>query len=358
MNKCFGCKKTKSKIGILIAQLGTPDAPDKKSLRRYLKEFLSDKRVIEVNKYLWWIILRILLLFRPKRSAALYKRIWLDEGSPLLVYTQKLTNKLKERFKENDDIIVDFGMRYGTKSITETIKSLKKQGCDKIFIFNMYPQYSATTTAANYDAFYKAILDNRFVPAVNVMEPYYDNPLYLNSLATMINNHIKNLDFKLDRLVLTFHGIPESYIKKGDPYCCMCTETFTRLKALIDFDNDKITQTYQSRLGPNPWLIPYTDQFLNRMAEEGEKNIAIACPGFTADCLETLDEIGNEAEEEFIEAGGERLSLIPCLNDNDIWVDSVFKMIDERITPWKLQRENLNLVCPTAIEKKRVKDLK
>ncbi len=354
----YGCKNSKDKIGVLIGQLGTPDAPTKKALRPYLKQFLSDRRVIEKNKYLWWLILNgIILNVRPKKSAKLYKRIW-GEKSPLLDITEKSTQALEKELKKvHSSIEVVFGMRYGKPSLEKGIDELIERGCKKILLFNMYPQYSAATSASNYDAVFKHLLKRRIVPTLRVAEPYYVNPNYIDSLAFTVNEFLNSLEVKPEYLVLSYHGIPEEYVEKGDPYCCMCTETTEALLPHINFPREKIIHTYQSRFGKDPWLVPYTDETIKKLGEKGVKRIALAAPGFTADCLETLDELGNEGEEEFIEAGGEHVDLVPCLNDHPHWVRSMKDIIISEIDSWlktaeRSSKNPCNIACPVLVEKK------
>jgi protoporphyrin/coproporphyrin ferrochelatase len=327
----FGCRGYKHKLGILVAQLGTPEAPTKKALKKYLAQFLSDTRVIEVNRVLWWLILNLVILpTRPKRSAKLYKKIWLPEGSPLLVTIAEQTKLLREKLSEcYKNIAVEFGMRYGEPSIEKAIISLKDQGCDRILLLPMYPQYAAATTASIYDETFNILKKLRYVPTLRVVEPYFDHSSYIAALATAVNSYLAKRVIPPEYLLLSYHGVPFSYIKKGDPYCCMCTETTRLLKPLINFPEERIIQTYQSRLGRAPWLEPYTDEKVKELAEKGVKEVAVYCPGFTTDCLETIDEIGNEAREEFVEHGGNNLELIPCLNTDKPWITSLVKLVEE-----------------------------
>ena len=325
-----GCVKSglaSAPHAVLIAQLGTPQAPTAAALRPYLREFLSDRRVIEVNRVLWWFILNfIVLVTRPKRSARLYKRIWTAKGSPLLVFTASFTAKLAERLRDQNTHVV-YAMRYGSPSIASAIDKIEALGCKSITLVPMYPQYSAATTASTYDAVFAEILKRRWVPTISVVPPYYDQELFINAQAEVINQGLRALGEKPERLVLSYHGIPRQYILKGDPYCCMCVATTERLLPLLEIEPDKVIHTYQSRFGKDPWLEPYTDQTFEKLARAGIKRIAVACPGFTTDCLETLDEIGNEGKHQFSELGGQELDLIPCLNDADIWVDAVAKLV-------------------------------
>lgn len=357
-NETFGCKKRGDKIGVLLAQLGTPDAPTKQALRPYLKQFLSDPRVIEKNRVLWWLILNgIVLRTRPARSAALYKRIWTEQGSPLMIYTERQTEAVAEALRSvHSTIEVAFGMRYGNPSVENAIDDLIERGCSKILLFSMYPQYSATTTASNYDAVFRHLLKRRTVPTLRVAEPYYAHAEYVESLAHIVNETYAEYDKKPECIVLSYHGIPEAYIDKGDPYCCHCAETTQALLPLLKVDGIDVIHTYQSRFGRDPWLVPYTDETIVALAKEGKKNIAVFCPGFVADCLETLDEIGNEAEEEFRQHGGEVLQLIPCLNDDPVWCENLSALIEKELGSWletarRTAAADCSIACPVQREK-------
>lgn len=324
------------KVGVLIAQLGTPQAPTKEALYPYLKQFLGDPRVIEKNRFKWWFILRFLILTtRPKSSAALYKRIWGKDGSPLLTITQEQTDLVATEFsKLCDQIEVVFGMRYGKPSLESAIDELIERGCDRILLFNMYPQYSGSTTASNYDVIFKHLLNRRVVPTLKVVDPYYDQEPYVAALAATMNESLRSYDSEPERLVLSYHGIPLEYVEKGDPYREMCYRTTELLLPLLDYDSDRVIHTFQSRFGKDPWLEPYTDEVIQDLGKQGIKHIAAACPGFTTDCLETLDEIGNEATEEFEENGGERLDLIPCLNTHPVWIAGMMALMTKEMGSW------------------------
>lgn len=348
----FGCRGSKDKIGVLIAQLGTPDAPTPRAVRPYLRQFLSDPRVIEVNRVLWWILLNfIILVTRPKRSARLYARIWGKDGSPLLTITKKQTAGIEARLRAmHENIEVDFGMRYGKPSLESAVDRLIEKGCSKILLFPMYPQYSAATTASTYDAVLPHILKRRWVPTVRVAEPYFAHPKYINALAVTINEHISKMSFKPERLVLSYHGIPEKYVSKGDPYCCQCLETTGALLPKLDLPKSEVIHTFQSRFGRDPWLTPYTDETLEELGHSGIKKIAVCAPGFTADCLETLDELGNEGHEQFTEAGGEEISVVPCLNDHPVWLDGMADIIREELGSWlegeARRAQDCQILCP------------
>jgi ferrochelatase len=336
-DKCeFGCRGSRDKIGVLIAQLGTPDAPTPKALRPYLRQFLSDRRVIEVPRLIWWFLLNfVILVTRPRRSARLYKRIWTKEGSPLLVITRRQTEAVKKKLHESGvRVEVEFGMRYGQPSLETAIDTLVGAGCSKILLFPMYPQYSATTTASIYDAAFAHLLKRRWVPTIRVAEPYYVHPRYITALATIVNEHISKMEWEPERLVLSYHGIPEKYVTKGDVYCCQCVETTQALLPHLSLPKEKVIHTFQSRFGRDPWLRPYTDVTFEELGHKGVKGIATVAPGFTADCLETLDELGNEGIEQFHEAGGEKFSLIPCLNESPVWIDGMTAIIKEELGSW------------------------
>ena len=352
----FGCRPYPDKIGILIAQLGTPAAPTKKALRIYLKQFLSDPRVIEVNRVLWWGLLNgIILNTRPKRSAALYRRIWTDVGSPLLKISQSQVVGLAKKIEQAglSEISVVLGMRYGSPSIESGLDQLLTNGCSKILIFPMYPQYAAATSASTYDAVFTHLLKRRFVPTVRVCEPYYNKRPYVDALIGTINEGLKTIG-SVDYLVLSYHGIPRKYVEKGDPYCCMCSETTRAIIKNINLPVDRIIHTYQSRFGKDPWLEPYTDQTIEHLAKGGAKRVAVACPGFPADCLETLDEIANEGRHLFIKHGGDELKLIPGLNDHPLWIEAMFSLVKAELGSW-LQlpsdqtANDCQITCPAKI---------
>lgn len=348
----FGCRGSRDKVGVLIAQLGTPDAPTAGALRRYLRQFLSDRRVIEVNRVLWWVLLNcVILVTRPRRSARLYKRVWTDEGSPLLSITKKQAQGVLERLrKEHDNVEVEFGMRYGSPSLEKAVDALIAKGCSKILLFPMYPQYAAATTASTYDAVFPHLLKRRWVPTLKVAEPYYAHPQYVKAQAHILNEHLASLDWKPERLILSYHGVPLKYVTKGDPYCCQCVETTAAVKPLVNLEPSLIVHTFQSRFGREPWLTPYTDETFEELGEHGVKDIVVAAPGFTADCLETIDELGTEGLEQFHEAGGGRYSVVPCLNDNPVWLDAMTAIIREELGGWLVgearSARDCSITCP------------
>ena len=328
-----------AKVGVLIANLGTPDATDYWSMRRYLNEFLSDKRVIEWPSLVWQPILQaIVLTKRPFSSGEAYRGIWNNEAdeSPLLTITKAQTEKLRQRFaaKYGEDVVVDFCMRYGNPSTPSVIQKLKDQGCERIVFFPLYPQYAAATTATANDQAFRALMQMRWQPYIRTVPAYYDHPLYTEALAQSIERAYAALPEKPSKLVASYHGIPQSYFKKGDPYHCTCQKTSRLLRERLGWDKDALDTTFQSRFGPEEWLQPYTVEHVARLAEQGHKNIAIFAPGFSADCVETLEEINEEIKESFEHAGGEHFHYIPCLNDDDAHVDMMVAVLERELGGW------------------------
>ena len=302
------------KTGVLIVNLGTPDSTSWWDIRKYLKEFLSDRRVIEVNPIIWQIILNLFILtFRPSKTAKAYKEIWFKETneSPLLYYTKLQAEKLKQNIG-NENTIVDFAMRYGNPSINSKLKFLKERGCEKIIILPLYPQYAAATTATVCDEVYRTLMKMRWQPSLQIIPHYESEPLYVNALAESIRKKIKNINWKPDLIVASYHGIPKSYFEKGDPYQCYCQKTSRLLSE--NFKEIEIKTTFQSRFGPQEWLTPYTDKTLEVLPTQGIKNVLVICPGFASDCVETLEEIQIQGKESFLNSGGKYFDLIPCLN--------------------------------------------
>ena len=309
------------KTGVLIVNLGTPDSTGWWDVRRYLKEFLSDRRVIEVNPLIWKIILNLFILtFRPSKSAHAYKKIWLKETneSPLLYFTKKQAEKLRKKIG-NKDIIVEFAMRYGNPSIKSKITNLKNSGCENLIILPLYPQYAAATTATVCDEVYRTLMGMRWQPSLQIIPHYESHPLYIDSLIKSIEKKLQNINWVPDLIISSYHGIPKKYFDKGDPYQCYCQKT-TRL-ILEKFSKIKIETTFQSRFGPQKWLTPYTDKTLESLPERGVKKLLVICPGFASDCVETLEEIDILGRESFLKSGGEKFDLIPCLNDSPDHID-------------------------------------
>ena len=305
------------KTGILLINLGTPDSTSWWDVRKYLKEFLSDRRVIEVNPIIWQIILNLFILtFRPSKSAHAYKQIWMKDinESPLRYYTKNQKEKLSKRIS-NQNIIVEFAMRYGSPSIKKKLEHLKENGCENIIIFPLYPQYASATTATVCDEVYRNLMKMRWQPSLQIIPHYESDPLYINALVKSIKRKISEINWKPDLIMASYHGIPKSYFDKGDPYQCYCQKTTRLIKEMIP--ELEIETTFQSRFGPQEWLKPYTDKTLETLPKNGKKNILVICPGFSSDCVETLEEIAIQGKESFMSNGGENCDTIPCLNDNE-----------------------------------------
>lgn len=325
---------SQGKVGLLLVNLGTPDGTDYKSVRRYLSEFLSDPRIIEVSPLIWQPILQgPILTFRPKKSGAAYKKIWTDEGSPLLVYTRRQAEKLNARIG-SERLIVDFAMTYGNPSIASKIEGLKAQGCDRIAIQSLYPQYSATTTASVYDRSFDVLREMRWQPAVRTAPPFHDHPAYIEALATSIRAHIASIDFEPERVLMSYHGIPKAYFEKGDPYHCHCHKTTRLVAEKLGWAEGYAMTTFQSRFGPTEWLRPYTDKTLEALPEQGVKKIVAVSPAFISDCLETLEEIAMEGRDSFLEAGGTHFSVAPCLNDSEPAIDLLETLAARELAGW------------------------
>ena len=319
------------KTGVLIINLGTPDSTKWLDIRRYLKEFLSDKRVIEVNPILWQLILNIIILnLRPSKTAKAYKEIWMKDVnmSPLLYYTQKQAEKVSNSIS-NENLIVDFAMRYGNPSIKSKIKKLHEEGCENLVVLPLYPQYAAPTTATVCDEVYRVLMDMRWQPSLKVIPHYESDPLYIDALVNSINTKLKKINWKPDLILASYHGIPKKYFDKGDPYHCYCHKT-TRLMS-EKFNSIEIKTTFQSRFGPQEWLKPYTDKTLESLPKEGKKNVLAICPGFSSDCVETLEEILIQGKESFMDSGGEKFDMVPCLNDNDDHINLINNLIKRNI---------------------------
>ena len=324
------------KTGVLLVNLGTPEATDYWSIRAYLKEFLSDPRVIETNRALWWVILNgIILTFRPKKSGHAYAQIWNQEKneSPLKTFTRNQAQKIAELFASDEKIIVDWAMRYGKPAIKTGIERLKEKGCDRILVFPLYPQYSATTTASVFDKTAEALASMRWQPTLRFVPPFYDDPLYIKALAKRTKDHLKQLDWQPDMIVVSYHGLPKDYLLKGDPYHCHCMKTTRLLNEQLKVDDKKIITTFQSRVGRQEWLRPYTDETINQLARDG-KNIVLISPAFISDCVETLEELSIGLAQEFANSGGKNFSVAPCLNDSDVSIDMLSKIIKRELKGW------------------------
>ena len=305
------------KTGVLIVNLGTPDSTSWFDIRKYLKEFLSDRRVIEVNPILWQIILNLFILnLRPSKTAKAYKEIWMkDENmSPLRYYTLKQAEKLTKEIG-NKNLLVDYAMRYGNPSINSKIHSLKENGCENLIVLPLYPQYAAATTATVCDEVYRTLMKMRWQPNLQIIPHYESEPLYIDALINSLRKKINEISWKPDLVIASYHGIPKKYFDKGDPYHCYCHKT-TRLLS-EKFKEIPIKTTFQSRFGPQEWLQPYTDKTIEKLPEEGKKNILVISPGFSSDCVETLEEISIQAKDSFLKSGGLNFEMVPCLNDSD-----------------------------------------
>ncbi len=319
------------KTGVLVINLGTPDSTGWFDIRKYLKEFLSDRRVIEINPFVWQIILNIFILnLRPAKTAKAYKEIWMKEKniSPLLYYTQKQSEKIANSIS-SENLIIDFAMRYGNPSIKSKIIKLHEEGCENLVILPLYPQYAAATTATVCDEVYRTLMKMRWQPSLKIIPHYESNPLYIDALVNSINKKVKQINWKPDLIIASYHGIPKKYFDKGDPYHCYCHKT-TRLVS-EKLNSFEIKTTFQSRFGPQEWLKPYTDTTLESLPKEGKKNVLTICPGFSSDCVETLEEILIQGKESFINSGGENFDMVPCLNDNDDHIVLLNSLIKENI---------------------------
>ena len=319
------------KTGILLVNLGTPDSTKWWDVRKYLKEFLSDRRVIEVNPIIWKVILNLFILtLRPSKSAHAYKKIWFKRTneSPLLYYTRSQSNRLSKKI-EGEKIITDFAMRYGNPSIQSKLNFLKNKGCENIIILPLYPQYAAATTATVCDEVYRSLMKMRWQPSLQIIPHYESEPLYIDALVKSIKNKIETINWKPDLIITSYHGIPKSYFDKGDPYQCYCQKTTRLIKE--KFSDIEIQTTFQSRFGPREWLKPYTDKTLESLPKQGKKNILVICPGFASDCVETLEEINIQGKESFLKNGGKNFDLISCLNDNSDHIQLFEKLVNRYI---------------------------
>jgi len=317
------------KTGVIIINLGTPDSTNWWDIRKYLKEFLSDRRVIEVNPIIWKVILNLFILtFRPSKTAHAYKKIWRKESneSPLLYFTKEQANKLNTKIG-NDKIIVDFAMRYGNPSIKYKLNKLKEKGCENIIILPLYPQYAAATTATVCDEVYRSLMKMRWQPSLQIIPHYESEPSYIDSLIKSIEKKLNEINWKPDLIISSYHGIPKSYFDKGDPYHCYCHKTTRLMKD--KFKEIEIQTTFQSRFGPQEWLTPYTDKTLESLPDKGVKKLLVICPGFASDCVETLEEINIQGRESFLENGGEKFDLIPCLNDSEDHINLFEKLLSK-----------------------------
>ena len=326
-------KGVEQSTGVLLIQLGTPDAPTVPALRCYLRQFLSDPRVIDAPRLRWWFVLNFFILpFRPRQSAAKYRRIWNTvTGSPLLHWTRRQTEELQ---KALPGVPVAFGMHVGNPPLDQAVHELIERGVDRLIVLPMYPQYSATTTASATDVLFRALMQERCVPALRIVPPYYDHPAYLDAVTAVIREDLAKLNWQPEHYLLSFHGIPIRYTQSGDPYATHVKRTTAGLIQRLGWPREKWTQTFQSLFGREEWLKPYTEETLIRLAKQGIRRVFVATPGFTSDCLETIDEIGREAREAFQRAGGEQLHRCPCLNDHPAWIAAMTALVQEEAAGW------------------------
>jgi protoporphyrin/coproporphyrin ferrochelatase len=325
------------RIGVLLVNLGTPDATDYWSMRRYLKEFLSDRRVIEENRVKWWLVLNLIILtVRPGRKGRDYDKIWNRERneSILKTITRSQSENLAATFAYDARILVDWAMRYGNPSIASRLDAMQRAGCDRILIVPLYPQYAAATTATVCDEVFEKLAAMRWQPVVRIAPPYYDDPVYIDALASSLETALARLPFKPEKILASFHGMPEDYARKGDPYPIHCAETARRLRVRLGVDEGRLMLTFQSRFGTAEWLKPYTDATVKSLAEQGAKSLAVITPGFAADCLETLEEIAMENAAIFKAAGGENFAAIPCLNDSEGGMAVISGLVQRELSGW------------------------
>ena len=326
----------KQKLGILLVNLGSPDAPTTSAVRRYLAQFLSDPRVVESNRFIWWLILHgVILRIRPSRSAKAYKKVWTDNGSPLIhisrLQTQAIQKKLEERFRGH--VIADLAMSYGNPSIKSGLEALRKAGARRLLVLPLYPQYSATTTAAVFDEVTRVLKNWRWLPDLRMINQYHDHEKYIEALANSINKQWQE-NKRGDLLLFSFHGIPQRYVDSGDPYFCHCQKTARLVAEKLKLQDNEWKVVFQSRFGREPWLQPYCSVTLQELAGAGTKSVDIICPGFAADCLETLEEIQMDNKKTFIDAGGETFNYIPCLNDSEDHINAMCEILTAHMFGW------------------------
>ncbi|WP_336810295.1 ferrochelatase [Bosea sp. MMO-172] len=327
------------RIGVLLMNLGTPEGTGYWPMRAYLKEFLSDRRVIEEPRWKWWPILNLIILStRPGRKGKDYASIWNNERNegPLKTITRSQTEQLTERLKPlaGERVVFDWAMRYGFPDVKSRLKALLDQGCDRILLVPLYPQYAAPTSATACDQAFRALMQMRWQPSVRVAPPYHDDPVYIGALARSMRASLAKLDFAPEVILCSFHGMPKEYLLKGDPYYCQCVKTWRLLRAELDLSEEQFPLTFQSRFGPDEWLQPYTDETVKALAQAGKKSMAIVAPGFSADCLETLEELDGENREIFLHNGGETFAYLPCLNDSREGIDVIAEVVQRELMGW------------------------
>ena len=341
--------KQHDRIGVLITNLGTPDAPKKTELKRYLKEFLSDPRVVEVPRLIWWMILNLVILnIRPRRSAKAYSTVWTERGSPLMFHTQDQAQALRTKLQAQygEGLVLDFAMRYGSPSVDSTISKMLDQGVKKLLVLPLYPQYCASTTASTFDAVAASLAKKRLIPELRFINHYHDFPAYIQAVADKIRTHWQTQG-RADKLIFTYHGIPKRYLLNGDPYFCECHKTSRLLAENLGLKESEYLVSFQSRFGREEWLQPYTDKTLMALPTEGVKSVQLVCPGFSADCLETIEEIGIENRDYFLEAGGERYEYISALNADPGHIEMLDKLLQQHLQGWSAN-ENTTLRAELA----------
>lgn len=329
------------RTGVLLTNLGTPEAPERGPLRRYLKQFLSDPRVVEVPRPLWWLILNgVILNIRPGRSAASYRTIWTEEGSPLLIHTRNQCEKVRARLVERfgDAIRVEFAMRYGQPSIDGVLDQMMNDGVNRLLVLPLYPQYSAATSASTFDALAADLTRRRWIPELRFVTQYHDHPDYIAAVAQSIEQHWQTHE-RADLLILSYHGVPKRYLTQGDPYHCQCHVTSRLVAERLGLEAHEYRTTFQSRFGREEWLTPYTDKTLMALPAEGTRSVQVVCPGFSSDCLETLEEICVENREYFLEAGGQRFEYIDALNATEPHIDVIESLIDANLGGWTMEAD-------------------
>ncbi len=325
------------KVGILIANLGTPNAPTAQALRPYLRQFLSDRRIVEIPRAIWWLILNgIILVIRPKKSAEKYAQVWTKDGSPLLVHAQKQTQLLRGfiSLKVKSPVAIELGMSYGNPSMQSAIDKLKAQHCDRILVFPLYPQYASSSTASALDAVWRVLLKTRNMPAIRTIKHYHDHPAYIKALEQSVREHWRINGGKSNKLIMSFHGVPKAHLMNGDPYHCECHKTARLLADALELQKDEYMVAFQSRFGKQEWLKPYLASSLEALGKAKTKRIDVVCPGFSSDCLETLEEIAMEGKHIFQSNGGGEYHYIPALNENDAWIHAMTEIALENLQGW------------------------
>jgi len=346
------------RAGVLLVNLGTPEAPTAPALRRYLKEFLSDPRVVEIPKFVWWPLLNLIILnTRPKKSAAKYASVWLNEGSPLRVYSERQLAKTTEALRSAGyDLALELAMRYGEPSIAQGLDRLKARGVNRVLVLPLYPQFSASTTATVFDKVYDALAAMRSPPALRTIRHFHDHPAYIEAVAASIRGYWE-AHGRGDLLLMSFHGVPKRSLLKGDPYHCECHKTGRLIATALGLSESQWRVSFQSRFGPAEWLKPYTAELLEQLPLAGVKRLDVVCPGFLSDCLETLEEIAMEGKEEFLTAGGERYQFIPCLNDSEQAVALLQALIVQETMGWPVRPETAQAEADRAIARSRARAL-